>query len=310
MNRSEHLGLPQAALVRLTATGDQAPEGGSDRDRLAQLAAEFESTLMLEMIKQMRQSLLGDTQEDEGLGASTFRSTIDSELASHLARAGGLGLQQILTDAFDRQHGGVQSPAVSTPGLVTTGVGPQVRRTADAPPTAGVQSTGLRPAVRAASPAASVSAHRSTTVSEPAAADGHGAHLSLDMGARVSSTYGLRRDPFSGRAKFHGGIDLAAPYGRAVPSAAGGTVVTAGEQGGYGLTVVVRHTGGYESRYAHLSSIDVSVGDQIAKGTQVGRVGSTGRSTAPHLHFEVTNAGERVDPERFVRNLTSDIKGQ
>ena len=87
-------------------------------------------------------------------------------------------------------------------------------------------------------------------------------------------------------------------------------MVAAGEQGSYGLTVVVQHPNGYESRYAHLSSLAVREGDTVGQGQQVGRVGSTGRSTGPHLHFEVTQAGRRVDPERFVRNLTSDIKGQ
>jgi len=95
-----------------------------------------------------------------------------------------------------------------------------------------------------------------------------------------------------------------------VPAAAGGTVVTADEQGGYGLTVVIRHPDGIESRYAHLSSIAVRPGDSVTRGQQIGRVGSTGRSTGPHLHFEVTAAGRRVDPEQFVRNLTSDTKGQ
>jgi flagellar protein FlgJ len=134
--------------------------------------------------------------------------------------------------------------------------------------------------------------------------------LSLEMTGRVSSAYGWRSDPFRGQAKFHGGIDLAAKYGTEVPAAAAGTVVSAGDQGGYGLTVVVRHPNGFESRYAHLSSLAVREGDTVGQGQQVGRVGSTGRSTGPHLHFEVTQAGRRVDPERFVRNLTSDIKGQ
>jgi murein DD-endopeptidase MepM/ murein hydrolase activator NlpD len=130
------------------------------------------------------------------------------------------------------------------------------------------------------------------------------------MTGRVSSAYGWRSDPFRGQAKFHGGIDLAAKYGTTVPAAAAGTVVTAEAQGSYGLTVVLRHPDGFESRYAHLASLDVTVGETVAQGQQVGRVGSTGRSTGPHLHFEVMQSGRRVDPEQFVRNLTTDIKGQ
>lgn len=235
--------------------------------------------LMLEMIKQMRQSMLGDDSDDEGLGADTFSSTIDSELARHLARAGGMGLQGGMLEAWDRQHG----------------TGGSVRNLPGALPVA---------------PAATASASRTdaaplradTTEAEPA--------LRLEMDGRISSKYGWRQDPFLGRSRFHGGIDLAARYGTEVPAAADGTVVTAGEQGGYGLTVVVRHAGGYETRYAHLSSLDVAPGDSVGQGALLGRVGSTGRSTAPHLHFEVTRRGERVDPDRFVRNLTGDTKGQ
>ena len=155
-----------------------------------------------------------------------------------------------------------------------------------------------------------VSVHRTALPPHGATAAGGDTQISLEMRGRVSSAYGWRSDPFKGHAKFHGGIDLAARYGTEVPAAAGGTVISAGEQGGYGLSVVVRHPNGYESRYAHLSSLSVRDGDVVTRGQQVGRVGSTGRSTSPHLHFEVTQAGRRVDPERFVRNLTSDIKGQ
>ncbi len=270
--------------------GGLASSSGGDRAQLAQLAAEFESMLMLEMIKQMRQSMLGEDTDGEGLGADTFAGTIDTELSRHLSRAGGLGLQGAMLDAWDRQQG---HTAATTPAVDP--------------------AAALAPRIGSPAPVAIAAA---PSVSRPAAAavhpSGH-AHepgLALEMHGRVSSSYGWRRDPFQGTSKFHGGIDLAARYGTEVPAAAGGTVVTAGEQGGYGLTVVVRHAGGYETRYAHLSSLDVRQGDTVEKGALVGRVGSTGRSTAPHLHFEVTQSGKRIDPDRFVRNLTGDIKGQ
>lgn len=278
---------PQTALDRAGRT----PAG--ERETLADLAAQFESTLMLEMIKQMRKSLLDEQAEGEGLGNETYSSTIDSELATHLAQAGGLGLTPVMVDAWQRQQAAVRPGTVlERPGGLPVGA-----------PAA--------PAAVAPTPAVSkVSVIRPGAAIDAAAATGGASDISLEMPGRVTSTYGWRSDPFKGHAKFHGGIDLAARYGTEVPAAAGGTVVSAGEQGGYGLTVVVRHQNGFESRYAHLSSIEVRAGDAVAAGQQVGRVGSTGRSTGPHLHFEVTQAGRRVDPERFVRNLTSDIKGQ
>lgn len=293
-------GLPD--LFRPAARGTEPGEGpapAGERQQLAQLAAEFESMLVLQMIKTMRQSMLDEESQGEGLGNDTFTGTIDNELARHLTGDGGLGLQQSMLEAWDRQRGSAaSSPAPAGAigdalGLARAGLSPVVARTATA----------------------SVARPAETTLRPDAIdrADDHGpddSAFALEIDGRVSSAYGWRRDPLHGRTRFHGGIDLAASYGTEVPAAAGGTVVSAREQGGYGLTVVVSHGDGYQTRYAHLSSIDVREGDAVGKGTLVGRVGSTGRSTAPHLHFEVLQGGRRIDPDRFVKNLASDIKGQ
>ena len=286
---SPSISFPTPGPDRLTSKA-ATPE--AERATLAELAAQFESTLMLEMIKQMRKALLDEQAEGEGLGNETYSATIDQELALHLSRAGGLGLTSAMVDSWDRQQRAI--PAGSA-------VGP-----AELAPLPARRQVDVTPAVGAAP----VSVVRHDHHELKAVTGGADDPLSLEMPGRVSSSYGWRTDPFKGQAKFHGGIDLAARYGTEVPAAAAGTVVTAGEQGGYGLTVVVRHPNGFESRYAHLSSIAVRPGESIGRGEQVGRVGSTGRSTGPHLHFEVTQAGQRVDPEQFVRNLTSDTKGQ
>jgi flagellar protein FlgJ len=304
------LSFPAPAPDRLT-TIDRTANPAAEREKLGELAAQFESMLMLEMIKQMRQSLLDDGGGDgEGLGNETYTSTIDSELAMHLSKAGGMGLTPMLVDAWDRQRSAV------APGTIgSMPVGDAAPRTVSAAaasgsPTAAGQLAAVGEPTRLAAAPSAMSVSR-TAVSRATAVDDAGeTALSLEMSGRVSSAYGWRSDPFRGQSKFHGGIDLAAKYGTEVPAAAAGTVVSAGDQGRYGLTVVVRHPNGFESRYAHLSSLAVREGDTVGQGQQVGRVGSTGRSTGPHLHFEVTQAGRRVDPERFVRNLTSDIKGQ
>jgi murein DD-endopeptidase MepM/ murein hydrolase activator NlpD len=116
--------------------------------------------------------------------------------------------------------------------------------------------------------------------------------------SRVTSAFGYRRDPFHGQTKFHTGVDLRAAYGQQVPAVSGGRVAFAGEQGGYGLTVVVDHGDGLQTRYAHLSGIDVADGQTLAAGQVLGRVGQSGRATAPHLHFEVSQGGQPVDPEQ------------
>lgn len=113
---------------------------------------------------------------------------------------------------------------------------------------------------------------------------------------RLSSEVGWRRDPFSGDWKYHHGVDLAAAKGTPVGSLAEGRVVFSGVQGGYGNTVVVEDQDGTRVRYAHLSELNVKQGDRIGKGETLGKVGSTGKSTGPHLHVEVEKGGRMLDP--------------
>lgn len=113
---------------------------------------------------------------------------------------------------------------------------------------------------------------------------------------RISSRYGSRVHPTLRDRRFHHGVDIAAPTGTPVIARAAGIVTHAGGMGTYGNTVVVDHGGARTSLYAHLSAVNVAVGDHVDPGAVVGLVGSTGRSTGPHLHFEVREHGRSVDP--------------
>lgn len=117
----------------------------------------------------------------------------------------------------------------------------------------------------------------------------------------TTSGFGARLDPFLGRAAFHTGMDFRGDTGDPVRATAAGVVTAAGRDGGYGLMVEIDHGAGLTTRYAHLSAITVAQGDTVTAGAKVGRVGSTGRSTGPHLHYETRIKGEPVDPQRFLR---------
>ncbi len=108
-------------------------------------------------------------------------------------------------------------------------------------------------------------------------------------------------DPFLGRPAMHTGVDFRAPMGYAARATAGGTVITAAYTGGYGNMVEIDHGNGITTRYGHLSRIDVAVGQVVAKGSIVGHTGSTGRSTGPHLHYEVRIDGSAIDPLTYIR---------
>ena len=120
-------------------------------------------------------------------------------------------------------------------------------------------------------------------------------------GQGVSSGFGVRRDPLIGMPAMHAGLDFRAPTGAAAKATAPGKVVKAGWNGGYGRMVEIDHGNGYSTRYAHLSKIRVKVGQELATGDTVGDVGSSGRSTGPHLHYEIRRDGDAIDPVRFLK---------
>lgn len=114
--------------------------------------------------------------------------------------------------------------------------------------------------------------------------------------ATIGSVFGVRRDPFTRRAKFHSGVDIKARHGDPVGASQRGVVEFAGWYYGYGYMMIVDHGGGVRTHYAHMSSFDVAVGARVGRGTVLGRAGSTGRATSPHLHYEVRVDGIALDP--------------
>jgi murein DD-endopeptidase MepM/ murein hydrolase activator NlpD len=116
----------------------------------------------------------------------------------------------------------------------------------------------------------------------------------------ISSYFGRRADPFTGYSAVHKGLDFAGPEGTKVTSVAAGLVTYAGERSGYGQMVEINHGNGLATRYCHNEKILVKQGEMVRKGQDVALIGSTGRSTGPHLHFEVLKNGTQVDPLRFI----------
>jgi murein DD-endopeptidase MepM/ murein hydrolase activator NlpD len=131
----------------------------------------------------------------------------------------------------------------------------------------------------------------------------HGLPIARPMPPEFETTsgFGSRSDPFTRSLAMHTGIDFRAPTGTPVRATAPGRIVEASHVGGYGNMVEIDHGNGLTTRYAHLSSMDVDVGATVAKGAIIGRVGSTGRSTGPHLHYETRMDGDPMDPQRFMR---------
>ena len=126
---------------------------------------------------------------------------------------------------------------------------------------------------------------------------------------RVTSGFGRRQHPISGDQRMHRGVDYGAPVGTEVQAVASGRVTFAGWRGGYGNLLIIEHSGGYQTRYAHLSRFHVSAGSPVSQGDIVARSGNTGASTAPHLHYEMLRHGQHIDPLRVDATSGEPLSG-
>jgi Rod binding domain-containing protein len=287
------------------AAGTPAAASSAQRtpEQLRTLAAQFESMLLTQMMNSMRSSMFDDKDEDAGFAKGPLADALYGELSLALSRAGGMGLGESLLGPLMRQVGQFGATAgtsgmLSTPLSVTMPAG-----------ISGFDSTDSLPL--AAGPEALAARATMTALSsmngdggQPAQPDLLSPSVSLVAG-RISSEYGWRQDPLDGTLRFHRGTDIAIPTGQDVPAAQAGQVVFAGERSGYGLTVEVSHGGGLTTRYAHLSEISVGVGDSVAEGQTIAKSGASGRVTGPHLHFEVLDQGQSVDPSTGLMRLAA-----
>ena len=291
------MSIPSLADVNASPSTDPAAIAAR-RAKVRELAEQFESMLIAQMLRQMRQSMLSDDSgESEGLGSRTMTDTIDGQLALTLSRSSRLGLADFLANAIERQSESGAGPGRPLPFLLEAPSAiplhaPPLKRIAtpqeSLPPTA----TGTPPA-----------AMDRIRALLPVDAEG-GAAPTLPAGTETSA-FGWREDPITGQRRFHSGTDVRMAYGQGVRVAAGGKVASVGNQGGYGLTVVVDHGSGVETRYAHLSSSPIKPGDLVESGQVIAQSGNSGRSTGPHLHFEVLKGGQAVDPRSNARLLAS-----
>jgi murein DD-endopeptidase MepM/ murein hydrolase activator NlpD len=124
--------------------------------------------------------------------------------------------------------------------------------------------------------------------------------LGTPVSGSFSDGYGWRKDPFTGQPEFHTGLDLVAPSGTVVRATADGVVTRVGRESGYGKMVQLSHGYGLGTLYGHLSVTRVKPGQRVRRGDEIGRVGSTGRSTGPHVHYEVVKGGHKVDPRKYT----------
>lgn len=229
---------------------------------LKKALVEFEALFIDQMLKAMRETVMkSDLFHGKDNGEDIYTSLFDAELSRLMARSGGIGLEKTFLKQLAPQYE-IQGE-IPAPAPAPVKAGDEVGRT-----------------------------QKTQKAMDPGP-------LRFPIHGRVSSNFGLRPDPFTGEIKFHHGMDIAAGEGTPVYPAAPGKVIFSGARGGYGNVIEVMHENGYVTRYGHNSKNIVKQGDTVNTSEPIGYVGSTGRSTGAHLHFEVLKDGSAVDPGRL-----------
>jgi murein DD-endopeptidase MepM/ murein hydrolase activator NlpD len=267
------------------------------------VAAEFEALLLTQFTAALNPS--PDDEEGDVFRSSAsdmYRQMFSEQMATAIAKSGGIGL----ADVIMRQLGDKGDAAKATaPGIERALTAARQVRAETAVASLREAAAGNQ-SKNSTRPVLLNAAHAIKSMSAAPAAEVSGSVepvvMQMPVAGRISSGFGARRDPISGHHRHHQGVDIAVPRGTPIEAAASGVVVFAGRQGGYGRTVVIEHADGRRTRYAHAERLMVNRGDVVSAGQMIATVGSTGRATGPHLHFEVTENGDRLDPLQVLAN--------
>ncbi len=264
-------------LSRIEPITNASPALNQNEFAARQTAMEFEAILLTQLTAALNP--VSDEAEDNmfsSTGSDMYKQMFGEQIAKIMASNGGIGVADTILRQL-REKASAKSPALE--------------RAIQAANAVKKESSDIPALKIKAIPAAEV---MPTAWKAP-------------LEGRITSNFGVRTDPLNGQQRSHHGIDIAAPAGAPIGAAASGTVVFAGRRGGYGNTVIIEQTDGKQTLYAHAEQLLVKVGEPGVAGQTIATVGSTGRSTGPHLHFEVRENGQPLDPtSTLAKGFTLD----
>lgn len=267
--------IDEAQVQKMLQMGSTLKEKPPQGEQLKKAAAQFEQFMVSYAYKNMYSGIEKSEFSGGSMGQDVFMGMfIDEAVKQSGGGPGKRGIADLIVKQYSNQ--------------------PMVDRKAGT--IAAIDGTRARPDMDVTD---ALNALASGDASEEALL-GELSALSAHLEDKVSSGFGMRKHPILKVSRFHDGVDYALPLGEPLRAPAAGKVVFAGKRGGYGNAITIDHGHGFETRYAHLSEVAVKEGDFIGKNEFLGKVGSTGMSTGPHLHFEVRKRGEAVDPRRLL----------
>jgi murein DD-endopeptidase MepM/ murein hydrolase activator NlpD len=279
---------------------------------LKKACKQFESVLTYEMLKSMRSTVDKCDLFSGGEGEEIYESLLDQELSKNMTGYGSNSLAELLYRQMSRLDSSIgtdqeAAPATEAPSSAEHVLPPGINQVA---PLAAANISGpehvdqpsqdkTHPEPQDASlPALPVTGQASQIESSAVSAEDAGPDWPVK--AVLTSKFGFRKDPFTTETRFHAGIDIAAAPGSEVKAAMSGKVIISGYMKGYGNIVALDNGKGVVTIYAHNERNLVKAGDQVEKGSLIAKVGSTGRSTGAHLHFEVRKDGKKINPLEFL----------
>lgn len=255
-------------LSRLAAPVVSALPNNQLEAAARQTAVQFESIFLTQLTAAL--NVKSDDEEEtvfSSTGADMYKQMFGEQMAKIMSENGGIGIADTILRQL-REKASTQSAALERA-------------------VAAVQA--VKQEATAAPPATMPSAVLQAEVSQREAAV-------LPLQGRITSDFGWRSDPLHGQQRQHHGVDIAAPSGTPIGATRAGKVVFAGRRGGYGNTIIIEQADGKQTLYGHAEQLLAKVGEQVTAGQVIATVGSTGRSTGPHVHFEVRENGQPVNP--------------
>jgi murein DD-endopeptidase MepM/ murein hydrolase activator NlpD len=261
-------------------------DGANKEARIKRIAVQFEEMLVNSLLKNAFPEEDKEDEDPEDQPLMHFAPVRDLRvrlLSQHISENGGLGYQEIIEQQLkERYFSGDKDPTqVEKPGAFS------------------LESVPVVPAAVRRNPAAAAEKNSGRVKAE--------SQMVQPVESGISSDFGWRVDPLDGKTRFHQGIDFDVPAGTPVKSAMAGKVVSSGWEKGYGYMVEVKHANGYSSRYGHNSKLLVKKGDKVEAGAVIALSGSTGRSTGPHLHFEIRKGKVAVNPLKVLNRGNSGL---
>ena len=267
------------------------------RDKeLRKACQDFESVFTYELLKSMRKTIDKCDLFHGGEGEEIYESLLDQELAKNVSGYGSNSLSEILYRQLSRMDSGLQAGDAAD-----SETGSSSETNISELPGPETPSRRIKTVARRHQPESAALVEEDSQT-DPGAdmASSADDKPGWPLKSVISSKFGFRKDPFTSEKKFHSGIDIAAAKGTEVKAALSGKVIMSRTMEGYGNIVAVDHGDGLVTIYAHNDKNMVKVGDRVEKGAAIAKVGSTGRSTGPHLHFEVRKDGTKIDPVDFL----------